>query len=45
MFSTSTAIRAIASMPKQRTTNGARRLRGAERTSDSGVRALRAGAG
>ena len=43
MFRTSTAIRATARMPKQSTTNGARRFRGADRTSDSGVRAFRDG--
>ena len=36
MFSTSTAISATASMPKQRTTKGARRFLGADRTSDNG---------
>ncbi|MNR58483.1 hypothetical protein D3C85_1794960 [compost metagenome] len=41
MFSTSTAISASASMAKQSTTNGARRLRGALRTTDSGVRDFR----
>ncbi len=43
MFRTSTAMRATARMPKQSTTNGARRFRGADRTSDSGVRAFRDG--